>query len=226
MQLSKKNILAVLKEQDGATPFTGLLREFGGRHVKHELKQMLDDMAADSEIIRFKGNSYALATAVKSVRGTLATHRDGYGFVTPTGGGEDIFIPQRYMKSAMHGDTVEVQSGRSRMGGGKQEGRITAVTQRASSRIVGRYEETSRGAVVIPEESRLNLVVAIPPKGRGRAEDGHQVVVELTSYPIGGRPAEGRIVEVLGWPDDPEVEVQSAIRRFDLPHVFPCQLRT
>jgi len=45
-------------------------------------------------------------------------------------------------------------------------------------------------------------------------------VVEMSSYPIGGRPAEGRIVEVLGWPDDPEVEVQSAIRRFELPHVF------
>jgi len=220
MQLFKKNILAVLKEQDGAIPFAGLLREFGGRHVKQELKLMLNDMADDGEIIRFKGNSYALATAAKSIRGTLSTHRDGYGFVTPAGGGEDIFIPQRYMKSAMHGDTVEVQSGRSRMGGGKQEGRITAIVERASSRIVGRYEETSRGAVVIPEESRLNLVVAIPPKGRGKAEDGHQVVVELTSYPIGGRPAEGRIVEVLGWPDDPEVEVQSAIRRFDLPHVF------
>jgi ribonuclease R len=120
----------------------------------------------------------------------------------------------------MHGDTVEVRAERSRMGGGKLEGSITAVTQRASSRIVGRYEETRRGAVVIPEETRLNMVIAIPPKGRGTAEDGHQVVAELTSYPIGGRPAEGRVVEVLGWPDDPEVEVQSAIRRFDLPHVF------
>ena len=106
------------------------------------------------------------------------------------------------------------------MGGGKLEGRITAITQRASSRIVGRYEETRRGAIVIPEETRLNLVVAIPPTGRGKAEDGHQVVVELTGYPVGGRPAEGRVVEVLGWPDDPEVEVQSAIRRFDLPHIF------
>jgi len=220
MQLTKKNILAVLKEQDGAIHFAGLLREFGGRHVKHELKRMLDDMADDGEIIRFKGNSYSLATGVKSIRGTLSTHRDGYGFVAPEGGGEDIFIPQRYMKSAMHGDTVEVQSGRSRMGGGKQEGRITAVINRASSKIVGRYEETSRGAIVVPEESRLNMVVAIPAKGRGKAEDGHQVVVEITAYPIGGRPAEGRIVEVLGWPDDPEVEVQSAIRRFDLPHVF------
>jgi ribonuclease R len=220
MQLTKKNILAVLKEQDGAIPFAGLLREFGGRHIKHELKRMLDDMADDGEIIRFKGNSYSLATAVKSIRGTLSTHRDGYGFVTPEGGGEDIFIPQRHMKNAMHGDTVEVRAERSRMGGGKQEGRITAVTQRASSRIVGRYEETRRGAIVIPEETRLNLVIAIPPQGRGRAEDGQQVVAELTSYPVGGRPAEGRVVEVLGWPDDPEVEVQSAIRRFDLPHEF------
>ena len=220
MQLSKKNILAVLKEQDGAIHFAGLLREFGGRHVKHELKRMLDDMSDDGEIVRFKGNSYSLATAVKSIRGTLSSHRDGYGFVTPVGGGEDIFIPQRHMKSAMHGDTVEVRAERSRMGGGKQEGRITVIAERASSRIVGRYEETRRGAVVIPEESRLNMVVSIPVKGRGRAEDGHQVVVELTAYPIGGRPAEGRIIEVLGWPDDPEVEVQSAIRRFDLPHVF------
>jgi len=220
MQLTKKNILTVLNEQDGAIPFAGLLREFGGRHIQHELKRMLDDMADDGEIVRFKGNSYAIATAAKSIRGTLSTHRDGYGFVTPQGGGEDIFIPQRYMKSAMHGDTVEVRAEHSRLGGGKQEGRIMSVTERASSRIVGRYEETRRGAVVIPEETRLNMVVAIPTKGRGTAADGQQVVAELTSYPIGGRPAEGRIVEVLGWPDDPEVEVQSAIRRFDLPHVF------
>jgi ribonuclease R len=220
MQLSKKNILAVLKEQDGSIHFAGLLREFGGRHVKHELKRMLDDMAADGELVRFRGNSYALAAAVKSIRGTLSSHRDGYGFVTPEGGGEDIFIPQRGMKSSLHGDTVEVRAERSRMGGGRQEGRITAVVQRASSRVVGRYEETRRGAIVIPEETRLNLVIAIPAKGRGRAEDGQQVVAELTAYPLGGRPAEGRVLEVLGWPDDPEVEVQSAIRRFDLPHIF------
>jgi len=221
MQISKKNILAYLKEQDGAVHFAGILREFGGRHVKHELKRMLEDMAADGEVARFKGNSYALATAAKSIRGKLQTHRDGFGFVTPEGGGDDIFIPQRQMKSAMHGDIVEVRAERNlRMGGGKLEGRITAVVERASSRIVGRYEETRRGAIVIPEETRLNMVVEIPAKSRNRAEDGQQVVVDIVSYPIGGRPAEGKIVEILGWPDDPEVEVQSAIRRFDLPHVF------
>ena len=220
MQLTKKHILSFLGQQDGAIHFTMLLRNFGGRHVKHELKRMLEDMADDGEIVRFRGNSYALASTVKSTRGTLATHRDGYGFVAPDGGGEDIFIPQRHLKGALHGDTVEVRVERSRLGGGKQEGRVLAVLSRATTRIVGRFEETRHGAIVVPEETRLNLVLTIPQKGRGRAQDGHQVVAELISYPIGGRPAEGRIVEVLGWPDDPEVEVQSIIRRFDLPHEF------
>ncbi len=220
MQISKKNILAFLKEREGSTHFASLLREFGGRHVKSELKRMLEDMADDGEVTRLKGNSYVLPGASKGLDGRLSTHRDGYGFVTPEGGGEDVFIPSRYMKGAMHGDKVEVRSERSRLGGGKQEGRVVAITERATTRVVGRYEETRRGAIVIPEEQRLNMVVAINPKGRGLAQDGHQVVAELTSYPIGGRPAEGRIVEVLGWPDDPEVEVQSIIRRFELPHVF------
>lgn len=220
MQLSKKNILAFLKQQEGSIHFASILRHFGGRHIKGELKRMMEDMAADGEIVRFKGNSFAMASAAKSIRGRLSAHRDGYGFVTPEGGGDDIFIPQKFMKNAIHGDTVEVRAERSRMGGGKKEGRIVAVSERATTRVVGRYEETRRGAIVIPDEQRLNLIIVIPPKGRGLAEDGQQVVAELTSFPIGGRPAEGRVAEILGWPDDPEVEVQSAIRRFDLPHVF------
>ncbi len=220
MQISRKNIITFLKQQDGAIHFAGILREFGGRHVRRELKRMLDDMVADGELARFRGNSYARASEVKSIRGRLSTHRDGYGFVTPEGGGDDIFIPQRQMKNAMHGDIVEIRAGKSRMGGGKLEGRIIEVVERAVSTVVGRYEETRRGAIVIPEETRLNLPITIPTGGRAMAEDGQQVVVELTSYPVGGRPAEGRVMEVLGWPDDPEVEVLSVVRRFELPTVF------
>ncbi len=165
-------------------------------------------------------SSYSLPGKEHTVCGRISIHRDGYGFVTPDGGGEDIFIPSKFLMSALHGDHVEASSSPSRMGGGKRDGRVVAVLERATSRIVGRFEETRRGAIVIPEDQRLNLVVSIPAKFRGSAQDGHQVVAELTSYPIGGRPAEGKIVEVLGWPDDPEVEVQSIVRRFDLPHVF------
>lgn len=221
MNLTKKHILAFFRGQEGTLRFSVLLREFGGRLVKRELQYMLDDMAQEGEVIRLRGNSYTLPGKIRSTRGRITVHRDGYGFVTPDEGGEDIFIPSKFLKGAMHGDLVEASSSPSRMGGNKLDGRVIAVLERATSRIVGRYEETRRGAIVIPEDQRLNIVVAIPAKGRGTAQDGHQVVAELTSYPTGGRPAEGRIVEVLGWPDDPEVEVQSVIRRFDLPHIFP-----
>jgi len=223
VQLTKKNILSFLKNAAGTVHFAGILREFGGRHVKRELKDMLNDLAEHGEVTRYKGNSYSLAAAAVTTRGKLSVHRDGYGFLTPESGGEDIFIPQRQMKGAMHGDVVEAVVGESRFKNGKKDGRIQSIVQRAVARIVGRYEEGRRGAIVIPEDQRLNLVVAIPVKGRGRAEDGQQVVAELTAYPIGGRAAEGRIVEVLGWPDDPEVEIQSVIRRFDLPHQFSTQ---
>ncbi len=220
MRLTKKQILSLLKQHDTPTHFASLLREFGGRHVKRELKNMLEDMVDDGEVFRLKGNSYALPGKTVTVSGRISVHRDGYGFVAPDGGGEDIFIPSKFMKGALHGDLVEASSSPSRMGSGKLDGRVVAVIEHATRRVVGRFEETRRGAIVISEDQRLNLVVAIPPKDRGRAEDGHQVVAELTSYPVGGRPAEGRVVEVLGWPDDPEVEIQSVIRRFDLPHIF------
>ncbi len=220
MNVSKKHILEFFRRQEGAINLDSLVREFGGRHVKRELKNMLDDMADDGEVVRMKGSSYSLPGKMETTRGRISVHRDGYGFVTPEGGGEDIFIPSKFLKSALHGDLVEASSSPSRMGGSKLDGRVLAVLERATSRIVGRYEETRRGAIVIPEDQRLNLVVSIPVKCRGAAEDGHQVVAELTSYPVGGRPAEGKIVEVLGWPDDPEVEIQSVIRRFDLPHIF------
>ena len=46
MQITKKNILVFLKDQDGAIHFAGLLREFGGRHVKIELKRTLGSAAS------------------------------------------------------------------------------------------------------------------------------------------------------------------------------------
>lgn len=225
MNITKKNILTYFKEHEGAHSFATLEHEFGGRRIKRELKNMLEDMSKDAELIRLKGNSYSLHGNIKTTSGRISVHRDGYGFVTPTAGGEDIFIPSKFLKTALNGDLVEATSTPSHnMGGKKLDGRVITVLERATSRIVGRYEETGRGAVVIPDDQRLNILLSIPVKGRGGAEDGHQVVAELVSYPIGGRPAVGKITEVLGWPDDPEVEVQSVIRRFDLPHIFEPDL--
>ena len=91
MNITKKHILSHFKQQEGAIPFDALLRALGGRHIKRELKNMLEDMAEEGELIRLKGNSYSLPGKMKTTRGRISVHRDGYGFVTPEGGGRGYF---------------------------------------------------------------------------------------------------------------------------------------
>jgi len=224
MRLSKKDILDLLAHEEQPLHFAGLLRAFGGRQFKNELKRLVDDLIASGELVRLRGNRYSLpgAEANGNVHGTISVHRDGYGFVAPEGGGDDVFVPAKAVGGALHGDKVSLRTEKSRMGRGKLEGRVVAVLERANNRVVGRLEETRRGAILVPEDIRIGTFFAIPAKGNARANavDGQQVVIEVTSWPVGGRPPEGKVIEVLGWPDDPQVEVQTIIRRFDLPHRF------
>lgn len=222
MMITRQDILTLLTEEAEPLHFASLLRAFGGRHIKNELKRLVEAMVRDGEITRLRGNSYTLPGSGGSgtVHGTISVHRDGYGFVAPAEGGDDIFIPGKALSGAMHGDTVSVRSEISRSRQGKREGRVVSVLERANKRVVGRMQQTRNGAFVMPEELRLGSGILIPAKAVNGAVDGQQVVIEVTSWPEGGRPPEGKVVEILGWPDDPDVEVQTVIRRFDLPHVF------
>lgn len=154
-----------------------------------------------------------------TLTGRLSVHRDGFGFITPVNGGDDIFIPARYLRENLHGDLVEVEviaGGR----GGKREGRIVATKERGVSKVVGSLRLRKNGALVQPDEERLPWLT-IPGTKFDGAREGDIVVAEIVSYPTDQQPAVGRVVEVLGAPDDPEVELLMVIRKYDLPHQFP-----
>jgi ribonuclease R len=222
MLLHKTEILNLLAEETEALHFASLLRAFGGRQVKNELKNIVEALVKNGEIIRLRGNRYTLpgSDSTGTVRGTISIHRDGFGFVKPESGGDDIFIPGKAINNALHGDTVSVRAEKSRSQRGKLEGRVVAILERANSRIVGRLQQSKRGTTLIPEELRIGTFFTVPANGVNGAVDGQQVVIEVTAWPAGGRPPEGKVIEILGWPDDPDVEVQTIIRKFDLPHLF------
>jgi ribonuclease R len=61
--------------------------------------------------------------------------------------------------------------------------------------------------------------------GEGHAPlEGLAVDVEITDFPAPGRPAKGRVIEVLGPPDGFGVDVEIIIRKHHLPHVFPANV--
>ncbi|MEA5115880.1 MAG: ribonuclease R [Geobacteraceae bacterium] len=155
-----------------------------------------------------------------TIKGKLSCHQDGYGFVIPDEGGDDLFIPARYLRGNLHGDRVvaSVEPGRR---SGRREGRIMQTLERGFSTLVGRFESDRAGGVVIPDEPRITQLVAIPRGRTGKARNGEVVAVEITAYPSEGGGMSGRIVEVLGRPGDPDTEVLIIARKYGLAMAFP-----
>ncbi len=159
---------------------------------------------------------------------------------------EDIFIPPNEISGAMQGDQVLVQLDAPRADG-RRLGRIVRVLERRNPTVVGvfHYAQVGReqGNSVVPFDERMSQPIVIPfgqetPKtgvdgtphrvlGKEAAAAGHAdleglvVDVEITSWPTPLRPPVGRVIEVLGSPDDFGVDVEMMIRKHQLPRVFP-----
>ncbi len=182
--------------------------------------------------------------------GRLDLHRDGFGFVRPTArqatGQEDIFIPPNEINGAMQGDQVLVEVEPPKADG-RRQGRIVRILERRNPTVVGVFHyarsDRSFGHYVVPFDERMTQHILIPegqelPAATERSTphrvlgseaaaathdslEGLVVDVEITSWPTPTRPPVGRVIEVLGDPDDFGVDVEMMIRKHQLPRIFP-----
>ena len=153
------------------------------------------------------------------IEGTIQGHRDGHGFVLRDDGESDIYLPSNEMRAVLHKDRVKVNIVRSDRKG-RPEGRVVEIVERPVQPIIGRLLQESGIWLVAPEDKRYGQDVLIPKAGIGSAKAGQVVVVELTEPPaLFGQPV-GRVKEVLGEVDDPGMEIEIAVRKYDVPHVF------
>ena len=153
------------------------------------------------------------------IEGIVSGHRDGHGFVVCDDGQPDIYLPPNEMRAVLHKDRVKVRVVRQDRKG-RPEGRVTEIVQRSDSPIIGRLLQESGIWLVAPEDKRYGQDVLVPKSGIGSAKAGQVVVVELTEPPaLYGQPV-GRVKEVLGEIDDPGMEIEIAVRKYSVPHVF------
>ena len=183
------------------------------------LNRRLLAMERDGQLLPNRKGVLLLASKLDLVAGRVQGHRDGFGFLIPDEGGVDVFLSPREMQKVMHGDRVLLK----RTGfdaRGRPEGRIVEVTERANRRVVGRFLEERGVSLVVPEDQRIKHDIVIPAGETQRAQQGQVVTVEIIEPPAGGAPPIGRVVEVLGEIDDPGMEIEIAVRKFDVPHEF------
>jgi ribonuclease R len=184
------------------------------------LRRRLIAMVRDGQLIKNRRNAYGLAAKMDLVSGRISAHRDGFGFVIPDEGSDDLYLSPRQMRSVMNGDRVLASVvGLDRRG--RKEGVIREVLERANETIVGRFVEESGIALVVPDNPRINHDVMIPLADTAGARPGQIVVATIVKQPAANKPPVGRILEVLGQAGAPGMATEIAIRDFGIPHEWP-----
>ena len=181
-------------------------------------------MERDGQIVRNRNDAIGLPAAMDMITGRVIGHPDGFGFLSPEAGGEDLFLPPGEMRKVLHGDRAlaRVTSVDRR---GRKEGAIISVVERLHKNIVGRYQIERGSGLVWPADRRISQPIMIPAGEDGGARNELIVVAEIVRPPTARLPPSGRIVEVLGEHLAPGMEVEIAVRTHELPREFPDAVR-
>jgi ribonuclease R len=233
----------------GRATWKQLLRELGAKgHSKENLEHALDRLTERGELVELRSGHYVSTRVSRQYStGRLNMHRDGYGFLISDqpieGIRGDIFVPPESAQKAMHGDRVLVHIGRIEHDG-RADGEIIRVLRRAHTEVVGEFRVKRTGAFVIPHDDRIRQWIEIPNgleipeesaaqdrvgaqaiEVHGSADlDGMIVNCEILEFPEDDGHAVGRVIEVLGHPDDFGVDVEVMIRKHHIPHRFPVEV--
>jgi ribonuclease R len=190
------------------------------REERASFKRQLKTLVAAGDLLQVRGNRYGVPDKMDVVVGRLSTNPRGFGFVVPEDANptdrKDLYISSTNLLQAMHGDRVVARVERETAKG--VEGRIIRILERGNETVVGRFEADEGGlGYVVPFDKRVLTDVHIPTGQSASAASGDMVLVEITRWPTPARGPIGRITEVLGPVDEPGVDTQIIIRKFNIP---------
>ena len=156
---------------------------------------------------------------MSEVEGIVQGHRDGHGFVVRDDRLPDLYLSPQEMRAVLHRDRVKARVIRHDRKG-RPEGRVLEILERKRAPIIGRLLHESGIWLVAPEDKRYGQDILVPKNAIADATAGQVVAIELTEPPSMHSQPVGRVTEVLGEIDDPGMEIEIAVRKYEVPHLF------
>lgn len=187
---------------------------------RKEFNRILEELEDEGLIFMDHRKKYRLVDNDKFFFGKLQTNAKGFGFLISENLDEDIYISKNNLNSALNGDEVIVRRYRE-SSGDKPEGKVLSIVKRVNTKFVGVFQNKRDFGFVVSDESKMAMDIYVPKKKFNGAKNGQKVVVKIEKWPEANKKPEGRIVEVLGYPDDPDVDILSVAAGLDLPMEFP-----
>lgn len=221
---SRELILELLVKGQKALTADQLAAHFGlfEEDQAEALRRRLGAMVRDGQAQADRRGAYSPMDETHMVRGRVVGHPDGFGFLIPEDKSADLLLTSREMRRVFHGDIVLVrESGYDHKG--RREGQIVRVIEKRTKKLVGRYYEESGNAFVVPDNARITQEILVTNDDHS-AVVGQFVSIEVLEYPTHRSLPAGRIVEVLGDYLAPGMEIDIAIRTYEIPHVWPAEV--
>jgi ribonuclease R len=219
---SRELIMMILGQQDRPLNYEQLIEHFVLTEAEdlEALRRRLRAMQRDGQIMQNRRGSYGLVDRMNLVAGRIAAHKDGFGFLVPDQGTEDIFLSGKQMRSVFNGDRVLVAL-QGKDGKGRKEGNIVEILERNTEFLVGHYREEKGIGFVEASSKKIVQDILIPLDKKGAAKEGQIVNVRILMQPTANRQALGEVVEILGEYMAPGMEIDVALRSYALPCAWP-----
>ena len=218
---SRQFIMQFLEERGAPTSHRGICRALGVKEAEQQEALMfrLKAMVRDGQLLQNRRSAFALISKLDLIKGRVQGNKEGYGFLIPDEGGEDLYLSAREMRQLFDGDRALVrESGVDRRG--RKEGQIVEVIERNTTQLVGRYFEEPGAVFVEPENKRISREVIVKA-GPLMPTAGQYVLLEIIEQPGRRSLPVGIIKEILGDRADAGMEVEVALRTHNIPHTWP-----
>lgn len=200
-----------------------ILKAFGlrGQRMRSMLVDKLYAMVRAGKILENRRGEYCLTAKLDLVTGTVSGHKDGFGFVVRDDGEpDDIYLSAREMRPLFDGDRVAVRiAGQDRRG--RAEGNLVDILERGTRQVAGKFIRERGIGIVIPDNPKIAHRILVPKDQWGGAKPGQVVVLEIIDYPTKVEQATGRIIDILGAPDEKGIATEIAIHAHTIPHQWP-----
>ena len=189
----------------------------------NQFTQTLKELEENYKIVKNKKNRYRLI-GENFVEGTYRKNQKGFGFVKIENQEDEIYISKEDSLNALNGDKVLIEIIEEKSKDKRAEGKIKKIIKHEKDTVVGTFQKSQNFGFVVPDEKSFGTDIFISKNNIGKAKNGYKVVVQITKYPEKGKNAEGKIIEVLGSPDQAGVDMLSLIKEYNLPSTFPEQV--
>lgn len=228
---SREYLLSMLSEHasqhEGGLSYAEICQAL---HAKDEdsrigIQRRLRAMEREGQVLFNRQKKYEVQKQSELVRGRVIGHRDGFGFLKHSATEKDLFITIGQMSALIHDDIVEGTLG-STDRKGRTEFRVNRVLEPRTDAIVGRFFSEQGVGMVVPDDNRICHEIMIPKAHNLGARQGQVVVVVIIQRPRRNMNASGKITEILGEHMAPGMEIETALRTFDIPHAWPHAVNT